>query len=444
MGNQTSASDEWMELYNSGSSAEDLSGWILISEDGGMTINLQGNISAGAYYLIERTDDTTVPEIMADLISPFGNGLSNSGEILILKNSSGQEIDRVDASAGWPAGDNATKETMQKSASGWITAAPTPKSINSGAGQAVESNGDADQSQTPAPAESGSVMPPPAPQIIADAGGKRIAISGAMIKFEAKVTGLKGEPLKADDYLWNMGDGSIKRGRFVYHVYNFIGDYNIDLSVSVGGISVSDRATVTVVPNGVVISEIKPGNGGWAEIFNDSKFIVDLSHWGISNGSKVFYFPENTAILSQSRVVITETASSIVFPDSGSAALLYPDGKTARQFVYSGHIQDDESFHYVGDEIKIGIESPGENKFVARVSSGSKSRVLNISNSSVSEVAPPSKSDEDKISIPANKQTAAVGDSSFAGSSFFWFVIALAVGILSAGGYLFIVRRGSP
>ncbi len=129
MGTQNSAQDEWLELYSS--DGAQLEGWTLIAADGGMTINLSGQISAGGYFLIERTDDNTLPNVSADLIVPFGNGLNNNGEHLILKDSSGAAVDSVDASSGWPAGDNSTKETMQKNSSGaWITAAGTPKAAN--------------------------------------------------------------------------------------------------------------------------------------------------------------------------------------------------------------------------------------------------------------------------------------------------------------------------
>lgn len=129
MGTQNSAQDEWIELYSSGGAQ--LEGWTLVAADGGMTINLSGQISAGGYFLIERTDDNTLPNISADLIVPFGNGLNNNGEHLILKDSYGAVVDSMDASSGWPAGDNGTKETMQKSSSGaWITAAGTPKAAN--------------------------------------------------------------------------------------------------------------------------------------------------------------------------------------------------------------------------------------------------------------------------------------------------------------------------
>ncbi|TSC69755.1 MAG: hypothetical protein G01um101470_987, partial [Parcubacteria group bacterium Gr01-1014_70] len=102
-------------------------------------------------------DDTTVPNISADVIAPFGSGLSNSGEILALKNADGIMIDRVDASVGWPAGDNISKDTMQKSTSGWITAPATPKAVNENNSSVIPgSTRDPEESETGHNMNSGS------------------------------------------------------------------------------------------------------------------------------------------------------------------------------------------------------------------------------------------------------------------------------------------------
>lgn len=149
MGTSESAQNEWIELYSS--SGANLEGWWLVAADGGMSISLSGAISQGGYFLIERTDDNTVPTVSADLVSPFGNGLNNNGEHLILKDSSDYVVDSIDFSAGWPAGDNSTKETMQKSSSGtWITAAGTPQAANY-------------EATPPPPPPSPSPSPPPNP-----------------------------------------------------------------------------------------------------------------------------------------------------------------------------------------------------------------------------------------------------------------------------------------
>ena len=102
MGTVNLANDEWIELYNNAESPISLDGWQLVAQDGTPKINLSGTIPANGFYLLERTDDTTVPNILSDQI--YTGALGNSGENLKLYDSSNNVIDGVDCSAGWLAG----------------------------------------------------------------------------------------------------------------------------------------------------------------------------------------------------------------------------------------------------------------------------------------------------------------------------------------------------
>ena len=112
MGTNISANDEWIELYNNIESPINLNGWQLVSQDGTPKINLSGTIPANGFYLLERTDDITVPNVPADQI--YTGALGNSGETLELYDNFGNLIDRVDDSSGWSVGDNSTKQTMER------------------------------------------------------------------------------------------------------------------------------------------------------------------------------------------------------------------------------------------------------------------------------------------------------------------------------------------
>ena len=116
MGTDSGASDEWIELFNSGNTAINLSGWVLKSEtDDSPHIALEKTIGPGSYYLIERTDDTVISDIAADLVASFGRGgLNNTGERLILLNPQGQVIDQAGEGSGWPAGTNSPKASMER------------------------------------------------------------------------------------------------------------------------------------------------------------------------------------------------------------------------------------------------------------------------------------------------------------------------------------------
>ena len=133
MGTEASSNDEWIELRNEGSSEISLEGWTLSAVDGSPSINLSGTIPSGGYFLLERTDDESVPEVDANLI--YVGSLGNSGEFLELRDGDGALVDSVSAGDGWMAGDNVSKLTMERTGSGWgssVLVGGTPGVVNSG------------------------------------------------------------------------------------------------------------------------------------------------------------------------------------------------------------------------------------------------------------------------------------------------------------------------
>jgi PKD repeat protein len=142
MGTLESANSEWLELKNLSETEIDLTNWVLRAIDGSPVINLAGKIPASGYFLLERTDDDTLPAVAADQI--YVGSLSNTGEDLELVDANGAVVDSIDATgenglsadeAGWPAGDNTTKATMERKVDlTWQTSAAaggTPKAVNS-------------------------------------------------------------------------------------------------------------------------------------------------------------------------------------------------------------------------------------------------------------------------------------------------------------------------
>ena len=134
MGTENSFSDEWIELYNNSEEKVSLTGWVLQAADKSPEIYLRGVISPKGFYLLERSDDNTVPNIVADQI--YIGSLENKGEALSLYDNFGNLIDFVDCESDWFAGDNKTKQTMERSdqQQGWQNSrnsGGTPKAKNS-------------------------------------------------------------------------------------------------------------------------------------------------------------------------------------------------------------------------------------------------------------------------------------------------------------------------
>ena len=134
MGTTNSVNDEWLELYNNTENPINLDGWQLVAQDGTPKITLAGTIPANGFYLLERTNDDTVPGISADKI--YTGALENSGENLKLYDNLNNVIEEVNCSAGWFAGLGKPEyKTMErKTDNNWQTSqnsGGTPRAKNS-------------------------------------------------------------------------------------------------------------------------------------------------------------------------------------------------------------------------------------------------------------------------------------------------------------------------
>ncbi len=113
MGTAASASDEWIELFNNTDRNIDLHGWTLRAQDGTPSIALAGVLARQGFYLLERTDNSTVADIAADQI--YAGSMSDMGETLVLRDPTGQVVDTANGDGGtWPAGNKTTRSTMER------------------------------------------------------------------------------------------------------------------------------------------------------------------------------------------------------------------------------------------------------------------------------------------------------------------------------------------
>ncbi len=341
MGTAVSPSNEWIELTNTGNGTVDLTGWTL-SLEGKKDILLSGSIAGGGYYLIERTDDTTVPNIPADLVSSFGTGIPNTGAVLSLKDAQGVVVDRVDGSNAWNiggsiAGDNATKETAQRGANGWYTSAPTPRALNGGAQNSIPSNSSSKTDNPTSPASSSlSASFPVDPQIFADAGTSARTISaGATVTFLGRVFGLKKEPIENARISWSFGDGGMADGTSVSHVFYYPGDYIVVMEASSGYYSASDRIAVHVV---TPVLSLRAGGDearSFVTLENGGSDEVDLSLWQIESAGKVFILPQHTIIGARKTLTLPSEITGIISPKESIVSLRFPNGTRAETNQYS-------------------------------------------------------------------------------------------------------------
>ncbi len=346
MGSSLSSTDEWIELYNPDATTVDLTGWRILSDDGSPSIVLSGSISANGYFLIERTDDNAAPGVTADLVAAFGNGLSNGGETLRLKNASDTDIDVVVGGTDWVliGGDNTTKDTAQKTSNSWVTGAPTPRISNIAQGGEVQGVSTTNTSSTTSAvattntsanaSSGGSAMSKqsmyPRKTIVVAAGEDMRALRGFPVSFTGSSTGLFNEPLDRATYRWNFGDGSISNGQLVTHRYDFAGEYIVTLEVFWGSHHERDRLAVVVSAPEVGIAEAEEGPSGFVRLENTSLREVDISGWILKSAAgSSFVFPQNSFILPKKSFILSNAVSGITevnptlvlsFPHGGIAA----------------------------------------------------------------------------------------------------------------------------
>lgn len=364
MGSADNANAEWLELYNDGASV-DLTGWTLIAEDGQPAIALEGTITAGSYFLLERSSDASVPGITANQI--YTGALSNAGELLQLISSDGAVVDGVDGLDGWHVGgDNESKFTLQRIGGEWVTAERTPRKENMAPTPveevSVENEEDEEQEQksssnaTHSTTKSSNTKHSTSqttirlkPRLILDAGDDRVASVGVSVALTAHAYEQDGDELIGEAFTWNFGDGSTGAGRTVSHAWDYAGDYVVTVTARHNAfretLEASDRFVVHVAPALVSISE---ANREHITLMNEGDQEADLSGWYLGYGSQFFRIPKGTILLAGSALNLARKVTSLFVIDPTQVTLFYPSRALATKYQpFSNEEEDvvDEETH---------------------------------------------------------------------------------------------------
>jgi len=112
MGTKADSSNEWIELKNTGAEPIEIEGYQIIDKAEQIKITLpKSTLAPGGFYLLERAEegDQVLPESLA-----YTGALSNSNEGLRLFDRHCFLVDQIEASPKWPAGDAASKKSMER------------------------------------------------------------------------------------------------------------------------------------------------------------------------------------------------------------------------------------------------------------------------------------------------------------------------------------------
>ena len=313
--------ERFIELYNSGSSDVDLTGWYIQrktatgSSFGSLVSSTQLNgkiIKANSYFLISRNSYSN-SDIVTDIT------LTESNTIRV-RDSKGKDVDQI----GWGSID--AGESYQRITAGeWVNALPTPGVANSVSQSANESVATNTTTNTTTTTNTASTQT--APQVTAQAGPQtRVVLAGAPIIFEGKIAGLENNFGRAVQTTWSFGDGASAVGESVSHTYYYPGEYTAVLDVVSGSLTATDKMLVRVVLPNLSLSSGGDNTRSFFTIQNNGADELDISSWQVASGEKIFTFPKNTILGARRSVTFASEVTGLATPVGIIPELRFPNG----------------------------------------------------------------------------------------------------------------------
>ncbi|OGF25769.1 hypothetical protein A2303_07290 [Candidatus Falkowbacteria bacterium RIFOXYB2_FULL_47_14] len=305
-----SPAGEFIELYNPGTTAFDLSGWRL-SDDSGREFLMDGLIlEPGGYRAIGREESSLA--------------LDNNGDSLILKNADNRIIQKLTYKTSPPGESWSRKEDGKYS---W-TRQVTPDRVN---GFSPVNEAPAVDFDAPAEAYPGE-------PVIFD-GGDTLDVENDELEF-----------------FWDFGDGSRSGLKIAEHTFFVSGDFNIALTVKDGANEAKKEQVIKIISTktpvfpgvetkgwsdeipDIIINEFLPDPDGgdeaeFIELYNRGGVRVNLLDWMLDDGeggSRPHAFKEDFWIANGAYLSVSRTESGLSLNNSGDFVRLFdPAGKTA-------------------------------------------------------------------------------------------------------------------
>lgn len=320
----TDTKREWIEVCNVGSNSADLTTFKLFesgSNHGIVAFSGGNNLDAGACGVI--ADDPASFKMDYPGFSGFlfdsSFSLSNSGEQLVIKNTSDVDVDSTTYPATAAKGDG---NSLHRSG-GTYSAGPATPGSESGfsAPQSSGSSGDVDANQvnqngntaTPASGVSSvinfqTVTVEPTPKLTVRTDMPETSVVGMLVKMNAEAYNTKGQVVKAG-IRWAFGDGASDTGAEVRHAYLEDGSYAVHVSATLDGLNDSVVVPIVVRPLSIAISA--SDDGKTIIVRNNGEGQIDLTAWKIRVGGQYYIFPDNTFILGNATVKFSQNITKI-------------------------------------------------------------------------------------------------------------------------------------
>lgn len=345
----TDSDYEWIELYNNTSEEITLINWT-ISDAQGTDIIPELIIPPESFAIVaakEKFKENYNPEGLniVYLNGAIGNGLSNNGDRLILKNNNGEVIDQLsygsDRSLIPYLPDVAEGHSLERCPFGIDT----------------DSENDFIDQKSPTPGI--GILPNQPP--VAYAGNDQKITLGQTVNFSSY--GSYDPDGKITYYYWDFGDGTDSEEPNPSHCYESVGQYIVTLEVTDDSGATSCAQIIVTVnwpsySQDILINEILPNPSGneesdeFIELWNKGNTAVDLKGWKLIDGSGSYYIIStknfsSTIIPPGGFFVLYRDITKIALNNSGSESLilLSPDGQEKDKVSYSGGVKEDYSYN---------------------------------------------------------------------------------------------------
>lgn len=180
---------------------------------------------------------------------------------------------------------------------------------------------------------------PESERIYVSAGENRIGLVGGDIIFEGRaITGDK-KSAPNTNFFWSFGDGETAEGKKVLHVYKYPGEYTVDLEGYNNGYKSNNRIYVKVVNSDLKIKIREIQNKSEVEkvveISNASKNEIDIGGYSIKTSGGEFEYtktlPKILSILPNKSILLSQGTLNFA-TSTTKVALTFANGKEVAVF----------------------------------------------------------------------------------------------------------------
>ena len=348
---------EWVELYNASDGAMNLSGWQLypdgigyfyfpedfsVPAKGYVAVNLRasGQNSETNLYHSATTSNMGNSSGSLALFSGEPRGSDTIKSFVRYHKPGSSERKTWESSAVeaglWRTGDFIDIGSMAEGVSVGLTSDGVAagfkqaweffSSATKGTGNSQASNNEPpDANQTSTTTSSANTAPLYViPRLDVDIETPTAGVIGAPHRFAGYAFGSDKKPVVGNvRFLWNFNDGTVAEGPAVTHIFRFPGSYTVSLNVNTGSGAIGHAIRdVNMTANAVFFSEALAGIGGFVELENRGREMIDLSGWLIDDQTgRSFTIPLGTKIRGGNLIVFPNRITGLAATATSSKIL---------------------------------------------------------------------------------------------------------------------------